>query len=269
MKRRLLPLALLGAAALAAPLLATPAITVTKPAPYVAWLADPLRSDDMRKLDAGRMPGEVLAFAAVKPGQTVLDFFAGSGYYSLLLARAVGPKGMVFAANPPGENTPKAWEPLAGKVPQLHVMVAEIPQMQFAPRSLDLIFTNLNYHDLYWESEKYHFPRVEVPKVLAAWFTQLKTGGHVVIIDHTGPAGGDPREVADRLHRIDPDRVKADMAAAGFVLEAESQLLRRSEDDHSKLVFDPAVRGKTDRFILKFRRPAPFPATSCKLCNIK
>ena len=255
MNRRLIPLALLGTAVLAAPLLAKPTTHAVKPAPSAAWLADPLRSEDMRKLDEGRMPAQVLAFAGVKPGQTVLDFIAGSGYYSLLLARAVGPKGMVFAANPPGENDAKAWEPFAGKVPQLHVMVAEISQMQFAPRSLDLIFTNLNYHDLYWESEKYHFPRVEVPKVLATWFTQVKPGGHVVIVDHAANPGGDPRAVADKLHRIDPERVKADMAAAGFVFEAESNVLRRSEDDRSKLVFDPAVRGKTDRFILKFRRP--------------
>ena len=255
MNHRLIPLTLLGAVALAAPLLAKPAMHAAKPAPTASWLADPLRSDDMRKLDEGRKPADVLAFAGVKPGQTVLDFFAGSGYYSILLARAVGPKGMVFAANPPGENDPKAWEPLAGKVPQLHVMVAEVAQMQFAPRSLDLIFTNLNYHDLYWESEKYHFPRVDVPKVLAAWFTQVKPGGHVVIIDHAANPGGDPREVADKLHRIDAERVKADMAAAGFVLEGESAVLRRSEDDRTKLVFDPAVRGKTDRFMLKFRRP--------------
>ena len=255
MNRRLIPLALLGAAMLGSPLLARPAVTAAKPLPSAAWLADPLRSADMRKLDEGRLPAQVLAFAGVKPGQAVLDFMAGGGYYSLLLARAVGPKGMVFAANTAGENDAKAWEPFAGKIPQLHVMVMEIPAMQFAPRSLDLIFTNLNYHDLYWESEKYHFARVEVPKVLAGWFTAVKPGGHVVIIDHAGPAGGDPREVADRLHRIDPERVKADMATAGFVFEAESSVLRRSEDDHSKQVFDAAVRGKTDRFMLKFRRP--------------
>ena len=255
MNRRLIPLALLGAAMLGSPLLARPAVTATKPLPSAAWLADPLRSADMRKLDEGRLPAQVLAFAGVKPGQAVLDFMAGGGYYSLLLARAVGPKGMVLAANTAGENDAKAWEPFAGKIPQLHVMVMEIPAMQFAPRSLDLIFTNLNYHDLYWESEKYHFARVEVPKVLAGWFTAVKPGGHVVIIDHAGPAGGDPREVADRLHRIDPERVKADMATAGFVFEAESSVLRRSEDDHSKQVFDAAVRGKTDRFMLKFRRP--------------
>ena len=263
LNRRLIPMALLSAAVLAAPLIAKPAMhkpmahkaMAAKPVDYAAMLSDPLRTDAMRKLDEGRMPAAVLAFAGVKPGQTVLDFMPGGGYYSLLLARAVGPTGMVFAANPPGENDAKAWEPFAGKVPQLHVMVMEIPAMQFAPRSLDLIFTNLNYHDLYWESEKYKFPRVDVPKALAGWFTSVKPGGHVVIIDHAGPAGGDPREVADRLHRIDPERVKADMAAAGFVLEAESPVLRRSEDDHSKLVFDPAVRGKTDRFMLKFRRP--------------
>lgn len=255
MNRRLIPLALLSVAALAAPLIAKPAKTMTRPAPVATWLADPLRTEAMRKLDEGRMPAEVLAFAGVKPGQTVLDFFAGSGYYSFLFAKAVGPKGMVFAANPPGENDPKAWEGWADKVPNLHVMVAEVPQMYFAPRSIDTIFTNLNYHDLYWESEKYHFPRQDVPKVLASWFTELKPGGHVVIVDHAANPGGDPREVADKLHRIDPERVKADMAAAGFMFEGESSVLRRSEDDRTKLVFDPSVRGKTDRFILKFRRP--------------
>ena len=255
MNRRLIPLALLGVSALAAPLLAKPTTMAVRPAPVAAWLADPLRSDDMRKLDEGRLPAQVLAFVGAKPGQTVLDFMAGSGYYSFLLARAVGPKGMVFAANSPGENDPKAWTAFADKVPQLHVMVSEIAQMQYAPRSLDLIFTNLNYHDLYWESDKYHFKRVDVPRQLSAWFTQLKPGGHVVIIDHAANPGGDPREVADKLHRIDPERVKADMAAAGFVFEGESHVLQRSGDNHSKLVFDPAVRGKTDRFMLKFRRP--------------
>ena len=261
LNRRLIPLALLSAAALAAPLIAKPMAHKTHkammaaPVDYAAMLADPLRSDDMRKLDEGRLPAQVLAFAGVKPGQTVLDFFAGGGYYSLLLARAVGPKGTVYATNPAGENDAKAWAPFADKIPQLHVMVSPITAMQFAPRSLDLIFTNLNYHDLYWESEKYKFERVDVPPVLAGWFTAVKPGGHVVIIDHAANPGGDPRDVTNRLHRIDPERVKADMLAAGFVLEAESNMLRRSEDDHSKLVFDPAVRGKTDRFALKFRRP--------------
>ena len=123
---RLIPLALLSAAALAAPLIAKPAMhtrTAMKPIDYAAMLADPLRTDDMRKLDEGRMPAAVLGFAGVKPGQTVFDFIPGGGYYSLLLARAVGPTGMVLAANPPGENYAKGWEPFAGKIPQMHVML--------------------------------------------------------------------------------------------------------------------------------------------------
>ncbi len=252
MRRRISTLALLGAALLAQPLLTTP--LMAKPADYAPLLSDPLRSPQMVKLDAGRMPAEVLDFAHVKKGQKVFDFFAGSGYYSLLLAKAVGAKGSVTAANPLGENDPKAWEAFASKVPQLQVKVMEVADMKFAPKSFDLLFTNLNYHDLYWESEKYHFPRVDVPRALANWFSVVKPGGHVVIIDHAGPAG-DTREIADRLHRIDVARVKADMKAAGFVLEAEGTFLQNRADDHSKLVFDPAVRGKTDRFILRFRRP--------------
>jgi predicted methyltransferase len=251
MRRRISSLALCAA------LLAQPLFTAAvqaKPADYAPLLSDPLRTPQMHKQDEGRMPVQVLDFAKVKKGQKVLDFFAGGGYYSLLLARAVGEKGSVIAANPPGENDPKAWDAFAAKVPQLQVKVMEVADMKFAPKSFDLLFTNLNYHDLYWESEKYHFPRIEVPPVLAGWFAQVKPGGHVVIIDHAGPAG-DTREIADRLHRIDEDRVKADMKAAGFVLEAEGNFLQNKADDHSKLVFDPSVRGKTDRFILRFRRP--------------
>lgn len=110
-------------------------------------------------------------------------------------------------------------------------MAAPIAATQFAPASIDLLFTHLNYHDLYWESEKFKFPRIDVPRVLASWFRAIKPGGQVVIVGHAGPAG-DPREVAEKLRRIDPARVKANMAAAGFVLVAESSILHRSEDKH-------------------------------------
>ena len=93
-----------------------------------------------------------------------------------------------------------------------------------------------------------------VPGVLRGWFAAVKSGGHVIVIDHAGNPG-DPRTTADAYHRIDPAQVIADMTAAGFVLEEQSNLLQRSEDAHDKLVFDPTVRGKTDRFVLKFRHP--------------
>jgi len=127
--------------------------------------------------------------------------------------------------------------------------------MQLAPASIDSVFAHLVYHDLYWESDKYKFARVEPAAVAAAWFAALKPGGTVVIVDHAGPAG-DTRALVEKLHRIDPATVKADMAAAGFELAGESAVLHRSDDDHSANVFDPKVRGKTDRFMLKFRKPA-------------
>jgi predicted methyltransferase len=242
--RALLPLAAL---ALAAPLCA-------KPADYARVVADPARSEDSRKLDESRQPAQVLDFLALKPGAVVFDFMAGGGYYTQLLAHAVGPKGVVYAMNPPGFHDAKEWEKGPNARPNIRTLVQPIASAQLAPGSVDMVFAHLTYHDLYWESEKYNFPRNDVPQVLAGWFRAVKPGGQVVIVDHVGPAGK-VREVVEKLHRIDPEQVKADMAAAGFVLEGESSVLRRSEDDHAKNVFDPSVRGKTDRIMLKFRHP--------------
>jgi predicted methyltransferase len=245
--------ALIAAAALAlasAPL----AQLAAKPSAAAAAVADPARSEKHRKLDESRMPAEILAFTAVKQGETVVDYISGSGYYAELFAQAVGPKGTVYAVNPDSFHKPEDFEPILAKRKNLRLLVAPVAALQLAPKSVDTLFTHLNYHDMYWESEKFKFPRIEVAPVLAGWFQAVRPGGQVVIIDHAGPAG-DPRLVADQLHRIDPERVKADMAAAGFVLEAESNVLRRSEDKHELGVFDPSLRGKTDRFVLKFRRP--------------
>ena len=245
--------ALLAAVALAsaaAPL----AQLAARPSSAAAAVADTGRNENHRKLDESRMPAEILTFTAVKPGETVIDYISGSGYYAELFARAVGPKGIVYAVNPETFHNPKDFEPILVRRTNLRVLVAPATSLQLAPRSVDTLFTHLNYHDLYWESEKFKFPRIDVAAVLAGWFQAVRPGGQVVIVDHAGPAG-DPRVVADQLHRIDPERVKADMTAAGFVLEAESAVLRRSEDDHTKGVFDPSLRGKTDRFVLKFRRP--------------
>lgn len=225
-----------------------------KPESHAAAVADKDRSARNRTLDESRKPAEILDFTGVRRGQTVVDYMSGSGYWAELFSRAVGPKGRVYASDPPSFSDAKMWAPILASHRNVRQVLQPIATTTFAKGSVDLLFSNLNYHDLYWESEKYAFPRVDVPVVLAGWFQAVKRGGHVVIVDHAGPAG-DPRAIADRLHRIDPERVKADMAAAGFVLVAESPVLRRSEDPHDKNVFDPAVRGKTDRFVLKFRRP--------------
>lgn len=126
--------------------------------------------------------------------------------------------------------------------------------MQFAPNSVDMIFTHLVYHDLYWTSEKFHFPTRDVDALMTNWFAAVKPGGSVIVVDHVGPAG-DTRALVEKLHRIDPATVKADLERAGFVLEDQSDALANPDDDHSKIVFDPAIRGKTDRFMMRFRKP--------------
>ncbi|MFO1254949.1 MAG: methyltransferase domain-containing protein [Sphingomonadaceae bacterium] len=248
MHRRLIPLALLSAALTVSPLLAGPA------SPIAAALADKARSEKNRALDEGRKPAEVLAFAGIRKGDVVADYQAGGGYYSELIADLVGPKGRVYAMTQPNFYDAKDWDPIQAAHPNVAMMVAPGQSLVLAPGSVDVIFAHMTWHDLYWTNEKYQHPRIEVDAFMKGWFAAVRPGGHVVIIDHVGPAG-DPRAVVDKLHRIDPAQVKADMARAGFVLEAESDVLHRSEDDHTKMVFDPAIRGKTDRFVLKFRRP--------------
>ncbi|MFC0588714.1 class I SAM-dependent methyltransferase [Novosphingobium aquiterrae] len=246
--RRLTTLAAAACAVLLAPPLSA------KPADYAAAVAANDRGEKNRTLDASRMPAEILDFAKVRRGQTVVDFMAGSGYWTELFSRAVGPRGRVYASDPPSFNDAKSWAPILASHGNVRQVLQPIATTTFPARSVDLLFINLNFHDLYWESEKYTFPRLDVPAVLSGWFQAVKRGGHVVIIDHVGPAG-DTRALVEKLHRIDPAKVKADMAAAGFVLEAESNLLQRTTDTHEVNVFDPSVRGNTDRFILKFRRP--------------
>ena len=247
MKRLLLVTAAL-AATIAAPLAAAPK-------DYAAVVASANRSEANRKLDEARNPTAVLDFAGYKRGDVVADFMAGGGYYSELIGRVVGPRGRVYAMDPPGFFDAKAWAPLTKANRNVTTLVAPVTAMQVAPNSVDSVFAHLTYHDLYWESEKYKYPRIEPSTVFAAWRSALKPGGTVVIVDHVGPAG-DTRALVEKLHRIDPAQVKADMAAAGFELVAESDVLHRSDDPHSAGVFDPAVRGKTDRFMLKFRKKA-------------
>ncbi len=252
MKRLMTGLALIALAA-AGPLAAKPMKTM--PAPdYAAALADPARTADNRKLDEGRMPAAVLAFADIRAGQTVADYQAGGGYYTELLSRAVGPKGRVYALTAPPGYQAKPWNALVAAHPNVVVIAAPTQALSLAPGSVDTLFLHLVYHDLYFVSEKYGHPPMDVPATLKSWFAAVRPGGHVVIVDHAGPAG-DPRAVVDRLHRIDPARVTADMTAAGFVPDGASDVLHRSDDDQSKNVFDPAIRGKTDRFMLKFHRP--------------
>ena len=196
---------------------------------------------------------DVLAFAGVKPGDKVADIVAGR--FVRALSVAVGPTGKLYAVMP--AEVVKAHPEVVGMLktvetaPGSNVVVMTPPVNAMAlPTGLDAVFIRQNYHDLY---DKFMGP-ADVPGFNTQVFAALKPGGAYVILDHAA-ASGAPMTVTETLHRIDVARVKADVLAAGFKLDGDSALLANAADDHSKMVFDPAIRGKTDQFLLRFRKP--------------
>jgi predicted methyltransferase len=194
---------------------------------------------------------EVIAFIGLKKGDNVADIIGGRLTPSL--AEAVGPTGKVYAVETAEivKGHPKILEmmkALAAKSP--NVVVSDDPVATPLPSGLDAVFIRQNYHDLY---DKFMGP-ADVPAFNKAVFKALKPGGVYVVLDHAAAAGSGI-EATDTLHRIDPARVKADVLAAGFKLDAESSILVNKSDDHTKNVFDPSVRGHTDQFLYRFKKP--------------
>lgn len=211
-----------------------------------------------RALDAERMPVEVLRFLGLKRGDHVLDVMTGSGYYAEIMGNAIGSYGTVLAHEPPvfeDEKSRAAFADLVKRVPNVTLLSVMPADIDPPANNLDFTMMHLVYHDAYWSSEKFKFPALNPAALLKRLFAATRPGGIVAVIDHIAASGGDTRSVADKLHRIDPAVVKADFARAGFKLEAESNLLRVAADNHSKSVFDPAIKGKTDRFVMRFRKP--------------
>ena len=221
----------------------------------VAATAD--RSADNVKLDESRKPAEVLQFLGLKSGMQAIDLFGGNRYWAEIMAPAVGPKGHVTVWEPTQFYDKDSHEKFAAfqqKTPNTHLIVSPFEAMALDQNAYDFMMINLNYHDVYWESAKYGVKRMEPEAFLKTVYDSMKPGGIVGVIDHVGNPG-DTRETVEKYHRIDPAVVKADFERAGFRLEAESELLRNPSDNHSLLVFNPEIRGKTDRFVYKFRKP--------------
>lgn len=227
-------------------------------ADLAAAVSAPTRPDKLVALDESRKPAETLAFLGLRRGMKVADIMTGSGYWAEIMAKAVGPRGKVTAFEPnqftEGAEGTKQWADLQARLPGVRFERYPFEAFQAAANSFDFTIINLSYHDLYWESAEYKIPKTDPAAFLKALYIATKPGGIVGIIDHVGLAG-DTRAIVDKVHRIDPATVKADFAAAGFVLEAESPLLGNAADDHDKSVFDPTIRGKTDRFLYRFRKP--------------
>ena len=220
-----------------------------------AAVANEARPEAARERDAGRKPAEILAFLGLEQGDAAVDVISGGGYWAEILARAVGENGSVTAFEPEQFYDEEAWSALSEREPG--IAVERYPFEKFAPGAdrFDFAIMNLNYHDVYWESEEYKLPRTDPEQFLAALYATMKPGGVVGVIDHTGKPG-DTRKTVDDFHRIGPAVVRADFEKAGFVLEAESDMLANPDDPLDVGVFDPAIRGKTDRFVMKFVKPA-------------
>jgi predicted methyltransferase len=228
----------------------------TTPAAYItAAVNDPARQADAAN-DARRKVGELMAFAQVKPGQSVLELIPGSGYFTRVFSAIVGASGHVYVVWPNEylkEDT-GALEKTKALVAQNHyanvgVLVQPAGALS-VPQPVDLVFTSQNYHD-------YPDPfmgKVDPAVLNRQVFAALKPGGLYVIVDHVAAAGSGMRDT-NTLHRIDPAIVKAQVIAAGFVFDGESAVLQNNADPHSNKVFDPSIRGRTDQFVYRFRKP--------------
>jgi predicted methyltransferase len=227
---------------------------------FAAAVSAPGRPEAAVALDAVRRPADVLRWAGLRRGMRVLDYFMGSGYYAEIMARAVGPTGSVT-----GWNTPF----FAGR-PAIRDGLAAIRQRQsntafisspstaisLPDAAYDFVMLHLVYHDAYFESAQFQLPRIDPNTVTGALFRATRPGGTVVVIDHVAVPGRDTRAEVEATHRILPETIRADFERAGFVFDGETDMLRNPQDDRSVNVFNPSIRGRTDRVAYRFRRPA-------------
>ncbi len=221
-----------------------------------AAVENPLREEADRKRDQDRKPAKVIEFFGIKPGMTVMEMLAGSGYYAEILSAVVGEKGKVIALNNPSYMAftkqaivKRIDQP--GRMDNVTLKITEINDMELEPAKLDAIFLVLSYHDFYYVDEKSGWPKVDVTRTLAQFHKGLKPGGILAVVDHAATKGS-PRETGTTLHRIDPAIVKAELEAAGFDFDGESDVLANADDDMTKPMYDPSIRGKTNRFVYRF-----------------
>lgn len=225
---------------------------------YAAAIDNPARSDADRDRDQSRNPDKVLEFLGIQSGMDVLDLFSGGGYYSELASYVVGDQGSVTS------HSNEAYLAFAGdeftarhadeRLANVTVLMAENNELDLDPGSYDAVLMMLSFHDLYYVDPERGWPKIDDNRLLAELYAALRPGGIVGVVDHYAEAGA-PKETGHTLHRIDPGIVIGEMQAAGFELAEKSDMLRNMNDDYSKVVFDSAVRGKTDRFVLRFVKP--------------
>jgi predicted methyltransferase len=219
-----------------------------------AAIADPARPATDKARDDERKPAEMLAFAGIKPGMVVLEMMPGSGYFTRLFADMVGPKGKVIAYVPDefltkGTRAIDGVTALSKETGRENIKVEHDPLMQPGPDNLvDLAWTSQNYHDFH------NLPGIDMVAANKVLFRMIRPGGTYIVLDHSAPAGSGAANTQD-LHRIDAALVRQEVEAAGFVFDGESKVLANPADTRTVKIFDPAIRGHTDQFVLRFRKP--------------
>lgn len=226
--------------------------------PIAAALAKQGRLASDIELDGRRRPGAVLEFFGIEPGMKIFELFAGGGYYSEILSGVVGDHGEVWAHNNAAyvaytqPQLDERFKP--GRLANVKRIRAENNELELPAAYFDAALFVLAYHDVYYVDEKNGWNRIDAPAMLAEIFEAIKPGGVLGVIDHAA-APGSPAETGGTLHRIDPDLLRNDLEAAGFVYEAESEVLRNPADDHTLPINDPAIKRRTDRVVYRFRVP--------------
>jgi predicted methyltransferase len=226
--------------------------------PFDAALAHSGRSERDLKRDSIDHPADILRLTGIKSGMRVADVLAGDGYYSELSSYLVGPTGKVFLIN----NTAfDQWSDnlqarlSANRLPNVEHRTLDLNHMNLQSGSLDAVLLIKVYHDLYWVDTEGHWPKIDVGAVLEQLVRALKPGGVLLLVDHSAKAGTGSGD-ASRLHRIDEEFAIKDFEAHGLKVVAKSDLLRRPDDARDQLTYQGPMVGKTDRFMVLFRKPA-------------
>lgn len=217
---------------------------------YVAKAAaDPARAQDAKN-DQRRKGAELVAFSQAKPGDKVLELIPGSGYFTRIFSKVVGPQGRIYAVWPTeyDESTDKV-KAIAAEYGNVDLLTQPAAKLT-VPQPVDVVFTSQNYHDY---PDKFMGP-TDLKLLNAGVLAALKPGGLYIIVDHSAEIGSGLRDT-DTLHRIDETTVKQQVVAAGFEYVGESDALRNPSDNRKGNVFDQAIRGRTDQFVYKFRKP--------------
>lgn len=226
------------------------AMAVVIPGYVARAVADPSRPAADTERDALRLPAQTIAFAGVRPGMKVAEFFPGGGYFTRPLSDVVGPHGHIYGIeNAKWDDGSDAKVAAAVKDHNVSMQMTKFGEFSL-PHKVDLVWITQNYHDLHIAE----YGPVDMAAFNRHVYDSLEPGGIYFILDHQANPGTGAAQIA-KLHRIEEAQVIREVEAAGFKLAAQGDALHRPADDHTKSVFDKSIRGHTDQFMLRFVKP--------------